>query len=268
MARWKIRGLFLLLVLVAPHAQAAGSGNEAKEKAARKACLRGNVDKGVEILTDLYLSTRDANLIFNQARCYSVNHRYEDAISRFREYLLKATNLTDAERAETQKHIADCQSYLGKVEAPAAVAAPASPPPAAPPAYAQPAPVAPAAAPPPVLTIAQPVEPSSSGSGLRTAGVVTASAGGALLITGTILNLKVNSMSKDLETHYVTSTSSSRQDYKTFSQVSYGVGAACVAGGALLYYLGVRSGRSSAAQVALAPALAPGAVGAILGGSF
>jgi serine/threonine-protein kinase len=118
----------------------------------------------------------------------------------------------------------------------------------------------------PVITIQQPVQPSSSGSGLRTAGVVTASAGGALLITGVILNLKINSMSKDLESHYLTSTNSSRENYKTFSQVSFGVGAACVAGGAVLYYLGVRSGR--VAQVTLAPVVAPGMAGAIFGGSF
>jgi len=109
--------LFLSLLLVAPYAQAAGGGNEAKERAARKACLRGNTDKGVEILTDLYLDTKDATFIFNQGRCFEQNHKYEDAIARFREYLLKAPNITDADRTETQKHIADCQTYLGKVEA-------------------------------------------------------------------------------------------------------------------------------------------------------
>jgi hypothetical protein len=71
MAYSRLQGLFLVLLLVAPVAQAAGGGNEAKEKAARKACLRGNTDKGVEILTDLYLATKDANLIFNQGRCYA-----------------------------------------------------------------------------------------------------------------------------------------------------------------------------------------------------
>jgi serine/threonine-protein kinase len=269
MAYSRLQGLFLALLLVAPVVHAAGGGNEAKERAARRACLRGNTDKGVEILTDLYLSTKDANLIFNQARCYALSHRYEDAIARFREYLLTASNATDAEKAEAQKHIAACLSFLGKTEAPAAVvAAPASPPPVAPPTNAQPAPVVPPQTPPaqPVITIQQPVQPSSSGSGLRTAGVVTASAGGALLITGVILNLKINSMSKDLESHYLTSTNSSRENYKTFSQVSFGVGAACVAGGAVLYYLGVRSGR--VAQVTLAPVVAPGMAGAIFGGSF
>jgi len=113
--------------------------------------------------------------------------------------------------------------------------------------------------------IQQPVEARSTGSGLRGAGVVTASVGGAALVTGIILNLKVNSMSRDLERHYVSSTNSSRETYKTLALVSYGVGAACVAGGALLYYLGWRPG---GAVVALVPAVAPGEVGALLGGSF
>ena len=265
MASWRIIGLFLSLLLVAPYALAAGTSNEAKERAARKACLRGNAEKGVEILTDLYLDTKNANHIYNQGRCFEQNHRYEDAVSRFREYLLKAPDLTDVDKAETQKHIADCQSYLGKVEAPAAVA-PVPKGPAAPQGNSQVAALAPPAQ--PVVSIQQPIAASLAGSGLRTAGVFTASVGAAAIVTGIVLNLKVNSMSRDLENHYVTSTNSSRETFKTFSQVSYGVGAACVAGGALLYYLGLRRGEASSSAMALVPALAPDEVGAILGGSF
>jgi TolA-binding protein len=98
----------------------AGGGDVkgAKERAARKACLSGNVDKGAEILSDLYLDYKDPTHIYNLGRCYEQNHRYEDAVSRFREYLLKAPNLTDADRAETEKHIATCMAYLGKPESP------------------------------------------------------------------------------------------------------------------------------------------------------
>ena len=265
MANWRLLGLFLSLLLVAPHAQAAGTSNDAKERAARKACLRGNAEKGVEILTDLYLDTKDANYIYNQGRCFEQNHRYEDAVSRFREYLLKARHLTEADKAETQRHISDCQSYLGKVEAPAGVAmVPASS--AAPQgnmqASAQASPAQPTA------SIQQPITASSPGSGLRTAGVVTASAGATAIITGLVLNLKANRMSKDLENYYVTSTNSSRETYKTFSQVSYGVGAACLAGGALLYYLGLRRQTASSPSMALVPAVGPADVCAVLGGSF
>jgi hypothetical protein len=85
-----------------------------KERAARKACLAGNADKGSEILSDLWLDYHDPTHIYNLGRCYEQNHRYEDAVSRFREYLLKAPKLTEAERAETEKHIATCLAYLGR----------------------------------------------------------------------------------------------------------------------------------------------------------
>jgi TolA-binding protein len=97
-----------------------GEVKDAKERAARKACLSGNVDKGSEILSDLFLDYKDPTHIYNLGRCYEQNHRYEDAVSRFREYLLKAPSLTDAERAETEAHIATCLAYLGKSEAPQA----------------------------------------------------------------------------------------------------------------------------------------------------
>jgi len=50
--------------------------------------------------------------------------------------------------------------------------------------------------------------------------------------------------------------------------VSYGVGAACVATGAVLYYLGVRRGSAGSTSVALVPAFAPGQAGALLKGAF
>jgi TolA-binding protein len=109
--------------LLAKHGEAqsstgGGDVKDAKERAARKACLSGNVDKGSEILSDLYLDYKDPTHIYNLGRCYEQNHRYEDAVSRFREYLLKAPSLTDTERAETEAHIATCLAYLGKSEAP------------------------------------------------------------------------------------------------------------------------------------------------------
>ena len=50
--------------------------------------------------------------------------------------------------------------------------------------------------------------------------------------------------------------------------VSYGVGAACVATGAILYYLGAQAGKNGNAGVALLPAFAPGTAGAVLTGAF
>jgi len=73
MCRFGYLTTVLLVLLVAPLAHAAGK--EAKERAARKACLSGDYDKGVEILSDLFLDTVDANYIFDQARCFEQNNR-------------------------------------------------------------------------------------------------------------------------------------------------------------------------------------------------
>jgi tetratricopeptide (TPR) repeat protein len=103
-----------------PSSAGGADVKDAKERSARKACLSGNVDKGAEILTDLYLDYKDPTHIYNLGRCYEQNHRYEDAVSRFREYLLKASKLTTTDRVETEKHIATCLAYLGKSESPQA----------------------------------------------------------------------------------------------------------------------------------------------------
>src|SRR5512142_3383585 len=66
--------------------QARAASIESKERAAQKTCLAGDYAKGVAILAELYMRTRDANYIYNQARCFEQNGKYEEAIARFREY--------------------------------------------------------------------------------------------------------------------------------------------------------------------------------------
>jgi hypothetical protein len=153
----------------------------------------------VEILTDLYLDTDDANYIFNQGRCFEQNRRYEDAVARFREYLLKADKARPGARADAQKHIADCQAFLGKTDADDTKIAPAAPAaePASKPEVIAPSPVRPPERVADIQTSPQPAT-RRQGAGLRTAGLVLASVGGAGLLTGVVMNLKVNSMASDL----------------------------------------------------------------------
>jgi hypothetical protein len=136
---------------VASAAQPAG--RDAKERAAKKACLAGDTQKGVEILADLYVSTNNATYIFNQGRCFSQSSRYEEAISRFREYLIKATDASDQEKAEAEKHIANCQSYLASQRAQAQPTAPVETPKSTPT-------VVPEPGPPPLVTLAPQVAPA------------------------------------------------------------------------------------------------------------
>ena len=84
------------------------------ERAAKTACLAGDYAKGIAILSELYVSTNDASFIFNQGRCLEQNHRYEDAISRFREYLRVGKQISRTDKADAQKHIADCQELHSK----------------------------------------------------------------------------------------------------------------------------------------------------------
>src|SRR5664279_288568 len=105
-----------LVALSVKPALAAGKqaqGREPQERAARKACLNGDYTKGVAILSELFVDTKDPTYLFNQGRCFEQNHRYEDALSRFEEYLRAAQGTLDAaDQAAAEKHIADCKDRL------------------------------------------------------------------------------------------------------------------------------------------------------------
>jgi hypothetical protein len=100
--------------------------------------------------------------------------------------------------------------------------------------------------------------------------VIVAAVGGAGLITGLVLNLKANSLADSIRppNTFQRSTESSRESYQTLSWVGYGVGAACVATGAVLYIIGYSSGHSQSASAAVVPLLGPGQAGAAFAGAF
>jgi hypothetical protein len=260
----KLAMLFLIpAILASLPGQAVAANRQTMERMAKKACLAGDPAKGVEILAGLYVDTNDIAYIYNQGRCFEQNRKYEDAIGRFREYLLKGKKLTTEEKAVAQERIEACESYLPKNEP-----AP-SPPTMVLPAVVQAQPAQDSSS-PQVVVVAQQPPHGKAGSGLRMAGVTVAAVGVAALIAGVVLNLKVNSMASDLakSDNFNRDTDTSRKNYKTLGWVSYGVGAACLAGGSLLYYLGWQSGRDSASSVALVPNVAPGMTGAALTGAF
>ncbi len=248
----------------------AANSKRANERAAKKACLSGEPEKGVRILAELYVDTNDITYIFNQGRCFEQNRRYEDAVGRFREYLTKGEDhLSDDDKAAAKKHIETCESYLPKTE-------PRSPlvpePVSAVPIVPTPPPAEVTPEPPAVVVATAAQQPDeNAGSRLRIAGIVVGSLGVVALGTGVALNLKANSMATDLEKpdNFNRDTNSSRESYKTLGWISYGVGAACLAGGSLLYFLGWHAGHSPAqTSVALVPTIAPGTAGALLTGAF
>ena len=261
--------LLLVPILLSARAVQAGSveGVDAKERRARTACLAGDYAEGVRLLSELFVATLNATFIYNQARCLEQSRRYEDAIGRFQEYLRAGKKITRIEKADAQKHIDDCKELLASERAQAAPVVLAVPPPV----------VAPPVAPTAVVTSPtvptpqpDPRSPSSAGSGLRTAGILTASVGGAALIAGIVLNYKSNSLATDLKKTdgYTPGKESDRKSYQTFSWVGYGVGAACVAAGAVLYVIGSGSRSTSEPSVAFVPAVAPDYAGAVVKGAF
>jgi hypothetical protein len=234
-----------------------GEGVEARERAAKRACLAGDPVKGVEVLTDLYLDTNDPTYIYNQGRCYEQNYRYEEAIARFREYLVKAKKLTPEIKAETEGHIAACQSYLATTPVPVE------------PVPTQMAWSQPDANPKRSVVELQAVRDlGSRGSGYRVAGVVTSVVGAAAMVTGIILNVKANSLAEDVQNNYNPNIDANRQDYKTGAWICYGASATFFVGGVVLYLVGWSKGRSPGSTVSLVPSVQAGAAGAVLTGAF
>jgi len=241
---------------------------EAKEREAKKACLNRDPDKGVELLTDLFVDSNDPTYIFNQGRCYEQNDRCADAIVRFREYLRKTVGGNQGDRADAEKHIVDCETLLksrsGETAGATTAQAGSVPPQTLPvpfPAAQEPVGVtaqgwAPAA-------VAAPQQVSSPGSGLRVAGVTVMAAGGAALIAGLVLNLKHNSMIHDLKGDYRGEAADSAETYKTLSMAGYGAGAAGLLGGTMLYWLGWRANHA-----AVQPGVVAGNAGLLVTGGF
>lgn len=264
-------GAVLVLSVLLAASPALGSERRVQEKAARKACLTGDYTKGVAILVDLFVETRDPVYIFNQGRCFEQNRRWEDAVGRFEEYLRagETLSLKEEDKAAAKKHIADCRSRL---PADSNSGQATTPPPLVPETVATPVP---APAPEPRAELVeqrQPqLEPSRSRRRLLIAGIAVGAVGVAAVGTGIAFNLKVNGMVNDMETkvdQYSQSKDSNRKTYQTLGWVGYGVGAACIATGAVLIAVGAAARNQSSTRVALVPAVGSDRAGVLLSGAF
>jgi len=115
--RWFPVAVAGLMVAVSAPARAADN-RDAREREARKACFTGDVAHGVEILVDLYGETGHPNYIYNQARCFERNGKYDQALLSYEDYLRKATNLPEADRAQVEKSIAELRAKLASAPPP------------------------------------------------------------------------------------------------------------------------------------------------------
>jgi hypothetical protein len=263
-ADWKkigVVGLALMIGFVAT--PAFGASLETKEKAARAACLTGDYAKGVTLLSELFIATKNPTWIFNLARCAEQNSKYQEAISNFKEYLRVAKRLTGEEKADVEKHIADCQESLA-VQTPLQPTSPV----VVQPATLQPAP-SPDAQPPaiahsiqePPSTITTPPAAVESGATLRRTGIVVGSVGLATVAAAVILNLKANQLADSGD-------GSGQKSYKDGALTCYGVGGAATAAGIVMYLLGHKAAGGQSTGVALLPFWTPGGATLAIRGDF
>jgi hypothetical protein len=220
---------------------------------ARKDCAAGRVDQGVEILAAIIAETGDLNALYNQARCYQLNGRTEEAISRFREYLRQGTEVPADERKRVEGYINELD---GQLEARARQQEVAR------------ALAARAAAPAPVVVN------SAVGRRYRVASLALAGTAVAALVAGGYFSLRMGQVSDDLESQWSWTPAEFRQRWddgknaELAARISYGVAAVAVAGSVTCFVLGRRAVDRERARVAVAPLLVPAGGGALVSVGF
>jgi hypothetical protein len=120
--RWIGQMLLSGAMLAVPLAALADTDAAERAAQAQAACLSGDPAKGVSILAELYVSTRNPTYIFNQGRCFEQSGKCEEAIVRFREYQRKNANAGLAPDPAAEEHIIECQALIEKQRLAAQVA--------------------------------------------------------------------------------------------------------------------------------------------------
>ena len=251
LARLGGRAALAGLLVAAAAGAARAQDRDQRELEAKKDCLGGHADKGIELLADLYADTNDPTYIYNQGRCFEQNGRAAEAATRFREYLRKATTVGPDERAQLEKHVGELES-----ENRGATAAAPAPPTVVP------------AAPAPVVVVQTPAAETSPERAhhLKILALVTGGVGVLAVGGGVAMGLRASSLSSEVSNdaktgNYSQSKFDSGERAQTLEIVGYSVGAAALITSAILYYFGAESGRSHEAP-AVTVSLGGGGLGA------
>jgi hypothetical protein len=226
-----------------------GEGPSVAEEA-RIACLAGDWQKGVRLLAEVYVATKEPTWLYNQGRCYQQSNQGAMAITRFRDYLRVAPPESPLV-AKAKTYIAEIEADMKKNE-PATAPSPAPAP--APTIVVQPAPVQVTTAPAAVVTAPASAEPAPQRSFAARAATVSLLGVGAVgLGLGVFSSLKVAALQSDAEGGKVDAgqleaNASDASRYETLQWVGYGVGAAAVVGAGVVYGLSGRRGSDGAAS--------------------
>lgn len=263
----------------------------------------GKWDDAIAEFEEAYKLRSDPTFLFNMAQAYRRKGDLQRALDLYKNYLIE--NPDSPKRSEIEKRIRALEKEMKnparrQIEAPAPVAQPSEPPPAAPAVAQAPAPaaapapatvpapepapapvpvpaLAPESAPPtPAVSVVEPAQPAaspqppSSGHGLRFAGIVCGAAGLASIGTAVYFYTRAASLSDRISGSDAPTSSDYQagKDAETMQWVFYGVGAAALATGAILYWWGSSSSASQQTTTAVAPMVGPGIAGLSAQGTF
>jgi hypothetical protein len=253
---FKTAAALAVLLLTSAAKAAPATSRDPRPLEARKACLAGNVARGIELLAEIVVENGDPNAIYNQARCYQQNGRAAEAVTRFREYLRVARNVNPADRAQVEGYIEELEADLARPPAAPQVTVAATPSPPAP----------------------APTPPASSGLGpLRGAAWAAGGLGLIGLGTGAYFGWRTADTTRAIERDRGPTSPgtldrrlSDGQRFEVLQWVGYGVGAAALLGSAVLFYVSrpVQELYAPGERLSLVPALVPGGGGASLAGRF
>jgi tetratricopeptide (TPR) repeat protein len=220
-----------------------------REIQARADFAAGRYQQAVEKFAELYAQTADPVFLRNIGRCYQKMKRPQEAIDRFNDYLHKATDLSPGERAEIEGYIKDMEALRAAQEPPVAATAPTAPAPPAPVAERTPdltqrqeptktARPSPAEAPPAAAVSTGAPDARTNARAWRVAGIATAGAGAALAGVGLAFGIAARSAGKSVGAQYDPAADADGKRYEKLQWIGYGVGAAALVTGVLLYVHG------------------------------
>ena len=251
MAR-KMIGLIIVCLLAGRIARAQEAVQDPRVGDAKTACVAGDVQKGIRLLAELYTASNDPIWIFNQGRCYHQNVQLTQALARFKEFLRKSKGAPDEDIRDARNYITEIEAELHRQEQADRERSEATG---------------------DKLTVSGPNQPKppEPGQGLRYTGVGVGILGGASLAAGVVFSVLVRQTQKSVENQTandivdgtaIKGKNDEGQRYETLQWISYGVGAAAVATGSVLYWLGTRSGNPQVAGTCVSPLFLANGAGA------
>jgi hypothetical protein len=245
--------------LLVPTAARAQLDEESTSNLAHAACLSGDIKQGISLLAQLYVQTKDAAYIYNQARCFEQNDQRDQAVSRYREFLRVAIDADPEVLARARAAIDDLKKQQN-AEPRTDVSPPARPiePPHA---------IVPRALPPqgidapPVMhksrsdTSVEQSHGDSDGTfawnGYRLGALAAGGIGLAGMATGVYMGMQVNSITAGLEQderdsalpdakplYFDSDVHKDATNAEFFQYVGYAVGGVGIASAAVLWFLG------------------------------